>query len=73
MYRDVEQGSGILEAVKHITLEGFQLPWLTTLERMGIVGHASVIPLFLLCSILFWLIWSLGARRPIHDFGRTAN
>ena len=73
MYRDVEQGSGILEAVKHITLEGFQLPWLTTLERMGIVGHASVIPLFLLCSILLWLIWSLGARRPVHDFGRTAN
>ncbi len=73
MYRDVEQGFGIFEAVKHITLEGFRLPWLTTLERMGIVAQTSVIPLFLLCSIMLWLIWSLGARRPIHGIGRTAN
>lgn len=67
MYRDVEQGSGILESVKHITLEGFQLPWLTTLERMGFVQNASVIPLFLLCACAIWILWSFGAKNQSAD------
>ena len=63
MYRDVEQGFGIFESIRHITLEGFRLPWLTTLERMGFVSSQSVIPLFLLSGVLIWLLWTLGANR----------
>lgn len=62
MYRDVEQGFGVFESLKHITLEGFQLPWLTTLERMGYLGRdASAIPLLGLCGAIIWAIWSVGA------------
>lgn len=60
MYRDVEQGFGIFESIKNITLQGFQLPWLTTLERMGFVQNASAIPLFLLCGIVIWAMWNIG-------------
>ena len=63
MYRDVEQGSGIFESIKHITLEGFRLPWLTTLERMGFVQNASAIPVFLLCAVMIWAMWSIGAQK----------
>jgi len=66
MYRDVEQGLGVFESIKHITLEGFRLPWLTTLERMGFVQTPSAIPLFLVCGVLLWALWSVGAK------GRTA-
>lgn len=62
MYRDVEQGLGVFESLKHITLEGFRLPWLTTLERMGFVQNASVIPVFLMCAVLIWALWSIGAN-----------
>lgn len=68
MYRDVEQGLGIFESIKHITLEGFRLPWLTTLEKMGFVQNASVIPLFLLCGVMIWALWSIGAKRQDLEF-----
>lgn len=63
MYRDVEQGGGIFEAFKHITLEGFRLPWLTTLERMGYVQNASALPLLLLILIFLWCLW----RVPVNS------
>lgn len=63
MYRDVEQGLGVVESIKRITLEGFQLPWLTTLERMGLVQHASPIPLLLLGALLIWALWTVGSNR----------
>jgi hypothetical protein len=63
MYRDVEQGFGVFESIKHVTLEGFRLPWLMTLERMGFVGNASAIPLFLLCGVVIWALWNVGAKR----------
>lgn len=68
MYRDVEQGFGVFEAIKNITLEGFRLPWLTTLERMGFVQNASAIPLFLLCAGVIWALWSVGAKRQYEQF-----
>lgn len=64
MYRDVEQGFGVFESLKHVTLEGFRLPWLVTLERMGFVQNASAIPLFLLCGVMIWALWSVGKQRP---------
>ena len=63
MYRDVEQGLGVFESIKHVTLEGFRLPWLMTLERMGYVQNASVVPLFLLCAVMIWALWNIGAKR----------
>ena len=63
MYRDVEQGLGVFESIKHVTLEGFRLPWLMTLERMGYVQNASVVPLFLLCAAMIWALWNIGAKR----------
>lgn len=68
MYRDVEQGMGVFESVKHITLEGFRLPWLTTLERMAFVNNASAIPLLFLTGIIIWLIWSIGAKKTGFEF-----
>ncbi|MEQ1762315.1 MAG: hypothetical protein ABL984_04115 [Pyrinomonadaceae bacterium] len=65
MHRDVEQGWGILESVRHITLEGFQLPWLETLERMGFIQNASVIPIFALCAAVIWVLWSVRLRPNI--------
>jgi hypothetical protein len=64
MYRDVELGLGVLEPIKQITLQGFRLPWLTTLERMGYVpGGASVIPLFVICTALIWTLWTVGRQK----------
>lgn len=64
MYRDVEQGYGIFESLRHITLEGPRLPWLMTLERMGYVSHNTfVIPLLLICAILIWALWKIGAQK----------
>lgn len=68
MYRDVEQGLGVFESLKHVTFEGFRLPWLTTLERMGFVQNASVIPLFLICGLIIWMLWSVGAKPQNPEF-----
>ena len=68
MYRDVEQGFGVFEAIKNITFEGFRLPWLTTLERMGFVQNASAIPLFLLCAGVIWALWSVSKQRQHENF-----
>ncbi len=68
MYRDVEQGLGVFESIKHVTLEGFRLPWLTTLERMGFVNSSSAIPLLFLASIIIWMLWSIGAKKTSLEF-----
>ena len=67
MYRDVEQGSGILEAIKSITLGGFQLPWLKTLERMGYVQESSVLPLFLLAGVVIWIFWNVNRHSRLVE------
>ena len=67
MYRDVEQGSGILEAIKNITLGGFQLPWLQTLERMGYVQEVSVLPLFVVTGALIWIVWNINGKRSLIE------
>ena len=67
MYRDVELGDGILESVKHITLEGFRLPWLTTLERMGYVQSNAVLPIFFFCIVIIWIFWNVGGNPRIVE------
>jgi hypothetical protein len=66
MYRDVEQGWGVLESLIHITTGGPRLPWLMTLERMGYGAGQVMLPLLLVCAIIVWWLWigtRLGAGR----------
>jgi hypothetical protein len=61
MYRDVEQGLGVFESPIRITLEGFRLPWLKTLENMGYLGSKYlVLLLFALAAAIIWGLWSIG-------------
>jgi hypothetical protein len=63
MYRDVERGLGLLEPVLHVFTGGLQLPWLTTLSRMGntygdyFSQGVSPLPLFLLIAALLFGLW----------------
>jgi hypothetical protein len=60
MYRDVEQGLGVFESLIHITLEGFRLPLLTTLERLDYVARgSSPIPLLALAGVLIYVLWNV--------------
>jgi hypothetical protein len=60
MYRDVEQGAGVLEALRHISLEGPRLPWLTTLENLGYVSHVWTLPVLSLAACTILVIWTAG-------------
>lgn len=60
MWRDVEQGWGILEAIKHITLAGPRLPWLATLQGMGYLPPVNLtLPILLLAGVALWLLWQV--------------
>jgi hypothetical protein len=70
MYRDVEQGLGVLEPLRHVTLEGFRLPWLTTLQNMGYLqGQASPVPLLALAGVVIWALWNVDAWSENSDRG----
>ncbi len=72
MYRDVEYGLGVFESLVHVTLEGFRLPWLTTLERMGYFpSGALAMPLLVLCGVIVWILWRavppvIPSARPFY-------
>ena len=63
MYRDVEHGLGIAEAVVSVTRDGFRLPWLTTLDNMGYFrsGTPSILVpmLLLLLGVVLWVLWKM--------------
>jgi len=64
MYRDVELGAGVFESVKRITLHGLQLPWLTTLERIGYVSpNTSALPLLLIAALMVSAVWIFGLQK----------
>jgi hypothetical protein len=64
MYRDVELGTGIFEALTHITLGGPQLPWLSTIKRLGMVPDwLSAWMILLLAGIIIWGVWMLRFRQ----------
>jgi hypothetical protein len=68
MYRDVEQGRGIVDSIIQITLSGPRLPWAKTLEGMGYLpSQAPVLPLFLLTAGAIWLIWSTKKRSEVRS------
>ena len=61
MYRDVERGLGVLEPIVNVLLNGFQLPLLTTLSRIGGSDSSysgSPLPLFVLTGILLYGLWA---------------
>jgi hypothetical protein len=60
MYRDVEFGLGIPEALIHITFNGFQLPWLTTLQRLGYIrGPIPLMIVLSLSTVVILFIWRI--------------
>jgi hypothetical protein len=64
MYRDVEQGLGVLEAPIHISLGGLRLPWLETLQGMGYArSQAVALPLLAVFGVFVWFLWGVG--RPM--------
>jgi len=71
MYRDVEQGRGIVDSIIAVTLQGPRLPWARTLEGMGYLpSQLPVLMLFLLTGGAIWLIWSRNAK-AISPAGRS--
>lgn len=56
----------VLDNVQRVLLDGFQLPWLTTLSKMTaqyapwLQGRPSVLPLFVLAGIAIALIWRVS-------------
>jgi hypothetical protein len=60
MYRDVEQGVGVWEAIYHISTGGPQLPWLRTLAGLGLQpAWLSAWVVLLVAAALVWAVWSL--------------
>jgi hypothetical protein len=62
MYRDVERGMGVFEPVIQILRNGFQLPALTTLNRMeafkdSLPFGANPLPLFICAGVVIFFIW----------------
>jgi hypothetical protein len=74
MYRDVEQGWGVLESVSHITTEGPRLPWLSTLKSMGYLADAT--PAFLLIlatAAVLCALWMFGRSRDAMPLTHIQN
>jgi hypothetical protein len=72
MYRDVEQGLGVLEAVIRVTAEGPRLPWLTRLQRMQYIpaGPWTWI-VFAGAAVVLWAIWRPRIRPYLRRYSRN--
>lgn len=68
MYREVESPLGVLDPVLRTLIEGFELPVLRTIERLGATygglagSGTSPLPLFALTAALIAGIWLAGRR-----------
>lgn len=68
MYRDVEQGLGVMESMIRVTFEGFRLPWLTAVKNMGYFSEGTSIgPLFLILGTVLWIIWYLPVKTSMTE------
>jgi len=68
MYRDVEQGLGVVESVISVTLEGFRLPWLTVVKNMGYSPDGiSVAPLFLILGTILCILWYVPVKLTLSE------
>jgi hypothetical protein len=74
MYRDVEQGWGVLESVTHITFEGARPPWLTTLQNMGYLADTTPAFLLLLATTaVLCALWTFGRSRETASLTHIQN
>jgi hypothetical protein len=63
MYQDVIFGLGIFEAVIRITLEGFRLPWVTTLELTDYLPKGVYAMRFILITIFIIVaVWTIHLK-----------
>lgn len=68
MYREVEHPLGVLDPVLRTAIEGFDLPVLRTIERLGgaygglASAGTSPLPLFALTAALIAVLWMAGRR-----------
>jgi len=67
---------GVHQNLIRVFVEGFQLPWLTTLGKMAsqyapwLTGRPSALPVMALVAAVLWAIWGLGdPRRPAAEAG----
>jgi len=71
MVRDFERPQGILESIKLLFLQGFQLPWLTVISKTAtqytatLSKGASPILLFLITAGILYCIWIYPSRDQI--------
>jgi hypothetical protein len=68
MYRDVEQGWGIIGAILSTLSHGVRLPWLATLEAMGYAPGGlswAVLTLAGLLILLIWIARPLKGKKPV--------
>lgn len=72
------KNEGVVDSVIRVFLDGFQLPWLTTLSKMAhqyvpsLEGHdVSPIAFFVLWGFLIYGIW--GVKYPFRSFEKAAN
>ena len=72
MYRDVEQGLGIYEAIIQITSRGPQLPWLSTLQSLGLVpSWMSAWIVFTFAGVVLLAIWSVRFPRFTFEWSMS--
>jgi hypothetical protein len=58
MYRDVEQGFGVFESLIHITTGGPRLPWLTTLQNLGLApAWMTALLVLSIAGVALWIVW----------------
>jgi hypothetical protein len=75
MHRDVERGLGVLGAVIHVFVGGFELPALTTISRMQptfgefVERGVSPLPIFILVGAVLYGVW----RSPLTPGVRGAD
>ena len=61
----VRNQHGVHQNVIHVLVEGFQLPWLSTLGKMApqyapwLEGRPSALPVMLLCAAIIAGIWMI--------------
>jgi MFS family permease len=61
----VRSQDGIVDNVKRVLIEGFQLPWLTVLGKLSaqyaswLTGTVSALPILVLSGVTIWMIWRI--------------
>jgi hypothetical protein len=74
MYRDVEQAGGVFDSFIHVSTEGLRLPWLTTLQNLGLVSsNLWAAPLLATAAAIILVLWKAKIPNLALRFGATAQ